>query len=125
MVDRYRGTEILEQFDLFTKAWQLRHVWKFDIDYMIKLNKEYGPVEFEDPNDHMPLNWQHSATHALYWGAQGLEIAGRQGEYRIDEKNTDRIVFHSLQLLYRTGNIVLYDLPDEAPEIYLLPDLKM
>ena len=77
---------MLESFDVFAKAYQLRNIWKFDIDYMIQLNKEYGPTDFEDPNDHSPLNWRHPATHALYWGAQGLEIAGRQGQYRIDEK---------------------------------------
>ena len=125
VIDAFRGSEILEAFDVFAKAYQLRNVWKFDIDYMIQLNKEYGPTDFEDPNDHSPLNWEHPATHALYWGAQGLEIAGRQGQYRIDEKNTDRIVFHSLQLLYRTGKVVLYDIPGQEPTIYLLPDLNM
>ena len=125
VVDRYRGTPALESFDLFSKAWQLHHVWKFDIDFMNELNHTYGPVSIDDPNERLPLNWEHPATHAIYWGALGLKKAGRPEQYRIDEKNTDRIIFHSLQMLYRTGNVVLYNIPGQEPTIYSLPDLRM
>lgn len=125
VVDYFRGTPALETFDLFAKAWQLRNVWKFDIDFMAELNQTYGPVSIEDPNDRLPLNWEHPATHAMYWGAIGLKKAGRPEQYRIDEKNTDRIVFHSLQMLYRSGKVVLYDVPGEKPTIYSIPDLRM
>lgn len=125
VIDHYRGTEALEQFDLFAKARQLRDVWKFEVDFMNELNETYGPVSIDDPNDRLPLNWQHPATHAMYWAAMGLEKAGRPEEYRIDEKNTDRIVFHSLQMLYRSGNVVLYDVPSQRPTIYSIPDLRM
>ena len=125
VIDRYRGTEALEQFDLFAKARQLRDVWKFDIDFMNELNQTYGPVNLDDPNDHLPLNWEHPAAHAIYWAALGLKKAGRPEEYRINEKNTDRIVFHSLQMLYRTGKVVLYDVPGQKPTIYSIPDLRM
>ncbi|OQY06762.1 MAG: hypothetical protein B6I25_03290 [Planctomycetales bacterium 4572_13] len=125
VVDRYRGTEALEQFDLFAKARQLRDVWKFDLDFMNELNQTYGPVNLDDPNDRLPLNWEHPATHAMYWAALGLKKAGRPEQYRIDEKNTDRIVFHSLQMLYRKGKVVLYDVPGQKPTIYSIPDLRM
>jgi hypothetical protein len=125
VVNRYRGTPALEACDLFAKAWQLRHVWKFDVDFMNELNRTYGPVSIDDPNERLPLNWEHPATHAIYWGALGLKKAGRPEQYRIDEKNTDRIIFHSLQMLYRTGKIVLYDVPGQDPTIYSLPDLRM
>ena len=126
VIEDFRGTAALDQFDLFTKAWQLRNDWKFDIDFMIKLNKQYGPVEVSDPNDHLPLNWEHPATHAIYWAAMGLAKAGRPGQYRIDEKNTDRIIFHSLQMLFRKGKIVIYQSPDKTQsEIYLFPDPRM
>ncbi|MHC4551198.1 MAG: hypothetical protein ACYSUT_00315 [Planctomycetota bacterium] len=125
VIQTFRGSAAMDRFDVFTKAYQIRNVWKFDIDYMIELNKEFGPVKFEDPNNHMPLNWQHPATHSLYWGAMGLDIAGREGEYRVDEKNTDRIVFHALQLMFRSGKTVLYEKPGEEPQIFLLPDLQM
>lgn len=125
VLEVFQGTAELAKFDIFAKAYQLRNVWKFDIDYMIALNKEFGPVEFDDPNTHFPLNWQHPAAHSLYWGSQGLELASRQGLYRIDEKNTDRIVFHSLKLLYEQGKTVLYESKDQEPQIFLLPDLRM
>ncbi len=125
VLEAFQGTPAQENFDIFAKAYQLRNVWKFDIDYMIELNKEFGPVDFDDPNTHFPLNWQHPATHSLYWGAQGLDLASRQGVYRVDEKNTDRIVFHSLQLLYRRGKTVLYEAEGQESQIYLLPDLRM
>ncbi|MHC4523997.1 MAG: hypothetical protein ACYTEU_01425 [Planctomycetota bacterium] len=124
-IDRFRGTEALEKFDLFAKAWHLRNAWKFDIDFMIELNHTYGPVNFDDPNNRLPLNWGHPGTHAIYWSALGLKKAGRPEQYRVDEKNTDRIIFHSLQLLYRTGKVVLYDVPGQRPTIYSIPDLRM
>lgn len=126
VIEQYRDTAALDRFDIFARAWRLRNEWKFDIDFMIKLNKQYGPVEVTDPNHHLPLNWEHPATHAIYWAARGLEIAGRPGQYRIDEKNTDRIVFHSLQMLFRRGKIVLYESPDKTvSELYEFPDPRM
>ena len=125
VVDRYRGTEALEKFDLFAKAWQLRHVLKFDVDFMVELNQTYGPVRIDDPNDRLPLNWEHPGTHSMYWATMGLKKAGRPEQYRVNEKNTERAVFHSLQMLYRAGKVVLYDVPDQKPTIYSIPDLRM
>ena len=126
VIDQYRNSGVLENFDVFAKAWQLRKEWKFDIDFMIELNKQYGPVEGNDPNDHLPLNWGHPATHAIYWAAKGLEVASRPGQYRIDEKNTDRIIFHSLQILFHGGKTVVYETQDnKRSEIYQFPDPRM
>ena len=125
VVERYRGTQALEAFDLFVKAYQLRHVWKFDVDFMNELNHTYGPINIDDPNERFPLNWEHPAAHAIYWGALGLQNAGRPEQYRVDEKNTERIIFHSLQMLYQAGKVVLYDVPGEKPTLYNLPDIRM
>ncbi|MFI4913170.1 MAG: hypothetical protein ACIAQZ_16040 [Sedimentisphaeraceae bacterium JB056] len=141
----YIETDVFEKFHTFAQAWELRNTWKFDIDRMIQLNKKYGPVSI-DENTKLPLNWGHPQTHAIYWAELGLDIAGNKGEYSIDEVNTDRIVFHSLQALYRNGKEVIYDVPmkmpdtqkqqgnldtDTEPEVivaktlYTLPDLRM
>lgn len=125
VIDRFRDTDALEKIDVFAKAYELRNTWKFDIDFMHVLNKKYGPVRIEDPNDRLPLNWEHPGTHAIYWAERGLEVAGKKGEYSIDEKNTDRIVFHSLQQLYRTGKLIIYPTKDELPSVFLRPDLQM
>ncbi|MCE5186173.1 MAG: hypothetical protein LLF76_08630 [Planctomycetaceae bacterium] len=124
LIEQYRGTEAFGKFDLFARAWQLRNTWKFDIKKMIELNQKYGPMDLET-NQRLPLNWEHPAVHAMYWAQLGLDTAGRIGQYRVEEKNTDRIIFHSLQMLYRTGTVVLYDVPNEPPSLYTLPDLRM
>lgn len=124
VIERYRGSDALENFDRFAKAWQLRHTWKLDLGMMIELNQTYGPKDIES-DERLPLNWEHPSVHAIYWAALGLKKAGRPDQYRVDEKNTDRIIFQSLQSLYRSGKVVLYDVPDQPPSVYTLPDLRM
>lgn len=125
VINRFRGSDTLEKFDVFAKAYQLRNVWKFDIDLMVRLNEKYGPFKFDSPEDRLPLNWGHPDVHAIYWAEKGLEVAGRQGKYSIEEKNTDRIVFHSLQSLYRRGKIFIYPVKDKPSLVFLRPDLQM
>jgi hypothetical protein len=141
----YIGTEVFEKLHTFAQAWELRNTWKFEIDRMIELNKKYGPVSIEEEGK-LPLNWGHPQSHAIYWAELGLDRAGNKGDYTIDEVNTDRIVFHSLQALYRGGKEVIYDVPMQMPEttqqqgsldeqaepeviiaktLYTLPDLRM
>ena len=151
VIDEFRGTAALRKFDVFAKACQLRNVWKLDPDFMCELNRIYGPVaDWNDPNKYAPLDWRHPDTHAIYWAVKGLQTAGREG-YSPDETNTDRMVVHSLQNLFRYGKIYIYDVPvqrsvarpggsrqadafeqekqDEqsllSREIYLRPDLRM
>lgn len=125
VINQYRDSETLEIFDTFAKAFKLRNEWKFDIDFMIKLNHQYGRVGITDPNEKIPLNWEHPAAHAIYWAARGLEVAGRPDQYRIDEKNTDRVIYHSLQMLFRTGKIIIYESPGYESELFLAPDPQM
>ncbi len=140
-VDGYRGTEALEKFDIFAKAYQLRNVWKLDPALMQGLNKTYGPIDWTDPNKHLPLDWRHPDSHAIYWGVKGLkEVAqDRNRDIEMIETNTDRIIGHSLQNLFREGKILIYNVPMNVPEdsssqqtrtvvkkeIFLRPDLRM
>lgn len=125
VLELYRDNPALGKIDTFARAYQMRHVWKMDIAFMQKMNAMYGPVRFEDPNHRDPLNWQHPAVHAMYWSAKGLEVAGKPETYRVDEKNTDRIIFHSLQMLYRSGKTLLYTSKDGRKDLFLRPDLRM
>ncbi len=63
-----------------------------------------------------PLDWRHPATHALYWGARGVEQAMTRWTQRnrkdFDFINADRVVYQSLQELYRSGD-VYYSLLDD------------
>jgi hypothetical protein len=141
VIDNFRGTKVIEKFDVFVKSYQLRTVWKLDPILMRQLNKVYGPIDWTEPNTHLPLDWRHPDTHAIYWAVKGLQIAAKDESREIDitETNTDRIVNHSLQDLFRNGRIFIYDVPVEVPspdstqpaqtqvfkEVFLRPDLRM
>ncbi|MGB2862591.1 MAG: hypothetical protein WBC05_04625 [Sedimentisphaerales bacterium] len=139
-IDVFRGTDALKKFDLFAKARQLRKIWKLDPVLMSDLNKTYGPIDFTDPNTHLPLDWRHPDSHAIYWGVKGLQIAAGEQSREIDmtETNTDRIVGHSLQNLFRNGKLLIRDMQFQVPvegsqesqtqifkEVFLRPDLRM
>ena len=142
--DSYRGTGVLEKFDVFSRAYQLRKVWKLDPVLMEELNETYGPVDWRDPNSRLPLDWRHPDVHAIYWAIKGLRVAGKkgvgpggEGKYSGDETNTDRMVVHSLQDLFRSGKIYIYSAVEKGPSedsgevkrlsqtIFVRPDLRM
>jgi hypothetical protein len=151
---RVRGPKSLKKFDTFAKAYKLRNTWKLDPVLMRELNKTYGPIDFRDPNfgdpnkpsKHFPLDWRHADSHAIYWAVKGLHTAAEEEsrEVGMAEINTDRIVGHSLQNLFRNGKIFIYNLPTEESSdpssqtpvtpvkaaaqrkaIFLRPDLRM
>lgn len=134
VIDNYRNTNTLEAFDTFAKAYYLRHTWKLEPRLMVQLNEKYGPIDLDDPNKVLPLDWTLPDTHAIYWAALGLQRASSE-DYTIDELNTDRIVFHSSQNLYRAGKMVIYTsrIPEkndpcniiERESVFLFPDLRM
>ena len=141
-IDDFRGTKTLDKFDIFAKAYQLRKVWKLDPIMMREINKTYGPVDFSDPNNRYPMDWRHPDCHAIYWAVKGLRILAQKQGRKItpSETNADRIVFHSLQNLFRNGKIFVYELQVPSPqqessdqpqkpriykEVFLRPDLRM
>jgi len=139
-IDDFRGSDALKKFDLFAKASQLRKIWKLDPVLMNNLNKTYGPIDFADPNTHFPLDWRNPDSHAIYWGVKGLQIAARDQAREVDitETNTDRIVGHSLQNLFRNGKLFIRDMQFKVPvegsqetqtqifkEVFTRPDLRM
>jgi len=137
VIDRFRGTKALEKFDIFAKAYHLRNTWKLDPVLMQKLNKTLGPVDWKHPDKHLPLDWRHPDTHAIYWAAKGFQVAGR-GSLSVGEINSDRIINHSLQNLFRNGKMFIYKAPqktssnfssqaEQSPqmEVFLRPDLRM
>ncbi len=140
-IDDFRGTKTLDKFDTFAKAWQLRKAWKLDPVLIRQINRTYGPIDWSDPNTHLPLDWRHPDSHAIYWAVKGLQIAAKEQKSEIDvsEVNTDRIVAHSLQNLFRNGKIFIFELSIPASpqdisqepqtqilkEVFLRPDLRM
>ena len=104
VIDRFRGAGALAKFDIFAKAYRLRNTWKIEPELMDGLNQEYGPYPSGDPNDRLPLNWEHPETHAIYWAQKGFMTAGIQEEYSIDEK-----MFKDSQLDLSKVQIKTYD----------------
>ncbi|AQT68858.1 hypothetical protein STSP2_02034 [Anaerohalosphaera lusitana] len=126
VLEDYDDSEALAKFDVFVNAYTLRNEWKMDPARMDRLNEKYGPVEIgSEDGERLSLNWEHPDAHAIYWAELGLEKAGTPGELSIDEKNTDRIVFHSLQNLFRNGKIFMYSVPEGPASIFTRPDMRM
>jgi len=135
VIDAFRGTRALAKFDIFAKAYQLRNVWKLDPELMQQINKLYGPTDWSDSDRKLPLDWRHPDAHAIYWAIKGLQMAGKEN-FSINEANTDRIIGHSLQNLFRDGTIFIWDVPSSeidaaaqrcplGKQIYLRQDLRM
>jgi hypothetical protein len=140
-IDDFRGTKALEKFDIFARAWQLRKIWKLDPVLMRQINRNYGPIDWNNPNKHLPMDWRHPDCHAIYWAVKGLQTVAEEEGRTIDvsEVNTDRIVAHSLQNLFRNGKIFIYELklpppqqgssqqagPQMYKEVFLRPDLRI
>jgi len=139
-IDDFRGTKALDKFDIFARAWQLRKAWKLDPVLMRQINRTYGPIDWSDPNTHLPMDWRHPDSHAIYWATKGLQTSAKEEDREIDisEVNTNRIIFHSLQNLFRNGKIFIYELPIQTTsqdisqepqtrilkEVFLRPDLR-
>jgi len=131
--ESYQNHQTLSQFDTFARAYHLRNEWKLEPELMHELNKNYGPTDWENPDKIIPLEWRHPAAHAIYWAVKGLRKAGGGGEdFSTQEANIDRMVAHSLQLLFRDGRIYVSEGQagtEEEPMIergiYLRPDLRM
>jgi len=67
---------------------------------MIRYTEKYGPMD-----------WRHPASHGVYWASKGVEA----GEARVtktnkrdyDFINTDRMVAHGVQELFRSGEMYI------------------
>lgn len=141
VIETYFGSPGLRRLGLIARAYQLRNVWKMDPAFMAELNRLYGPVDFNDPNHVIPLDWRHPDSHAIYWAAKGLKmVAEEQGRpLETVELNTDRIIMHSLQNLFRYGRLFFFDVavrpiqadrteadePVVVTDVFLRPDLRM
>ncbi len=72
--------------------------YNMDPDRMVRYTEMYGP-----------LDWRHPAAHSLYWARTGVERGLRRFEDRnkkdYDFVNTDRMTTHSIQELFRYGEI--------------------
>lgn len=107
--DRNEALDVLMGEEAYADAWPLllNHVRRRAIiettgmepPRMVRAIRKFGPVD-----------WRHPACHSLYWAWRGVEEGlERQGTTQFDTLNTDRIMMHSVQELFRFGTIN-YDL---------------
>jgi hypothetical protein len=105
---RLRAYTDLKHDPAFQNAWAvyIAHLRKrvlideynMEPDRMVRYTQTYGP-----------LDWRHPATHSLYWARTGVERGLRRyddnNKKDYDFINTDRQVTHSIQELFRSGEI--------------------
>jgi len=69
--------------------------YNMEIARMIRYTRQFGP-----------LDWRHPATHSLYWASRGVEEGLRRRNIAdFNMINTDRVIMHSLQELFRWGDV--------------------
>lgn len=91
-------TSAWEVYIAYLRKRVLLDEYQMDPSRMARYTREYGP-----------LDWRHPAAHSLYWARLGVERGlGRveeQNREDFDFTNTDRLVMHSIQELFRSSEI--------------------
>jgi hypothetical protein len=79
------------------RARLLRETYKMDPEFMKKVDKEYGPLE-----------WRLPEAHAIYWAALGLQKA-KENPTKIKEDDLitlRRVIYQSMLLSFQRGRLV-------------------
>jgi hypothetical protein len=96
-----------------TNAFLLREKYKIDPVFAQKVDAQYGP-----------LDWRLPEAHAIYWGARGLDAAGKdRGKVKADDLITlRRLIYQSMLQAFHHGRII----DDPFNRTYSLgPDLEL
>lgn len=106
IVDMAGQEEQFRAFDAiisYTRKKVLADRFNMELPRMIRYTRKYGP-----------LDWRHAASHGLYWATRGVEEgSGRRNLEDFDFTNTDRLITHGLQELFRWGQIS-YDILNDS-----------
>lgn len=79
----------------FVRKRILTRDYHMELARMIRYTRKYGP-----------LDWRHPAVHGLYWATRGIEEGlERVNTQDFDQVNTDRLITHAVQELFRWGEI--------------------
>ena len=119
LTDRVRTIGLLIDDETYADAWDLllpyvrrivlRDEFNMEPERMARYTRRFGP-----------LDWRHPASHSLYWSVRGVEEGlERQGVTEFSTLNTDRVTLHSIQELFRFGDIQ-FDLLTE--DYFTLPN---
>jgi hypothetical protein len=108
--------EPLERLLAVVRSNVLRSRYRFDLDAMLELMDQYGP-----------LDWRNAFSHALYWADRGDRASRGHENINInDQMNNARFVFLALQNLTLKGRITLRPDFDDPFSSYieLTPDTR-
>lgn len=102
------------------RATLLREKYKMDPKFMKEVDEHYGPLE-----------WRLPEAHAIYWAAQGLALAKKDGR-RIDPKDLimlRRVIYQDMQLSFQRGKLLTGGTPDKpifgyAPNVDIIPKVN-
>jgi hypothetical protein len=93
----------------YVRRLVLSKEYNMEPERMARYTQRYGP-----------LDWRHPGAHSLYWSVRGVEEGlERQGVTQFSTLNTDRVTLHSIQELFRFGDIQ-FDLLTE--DYFTLPN---
>ena len=92
----------------FVRKKLLTEKYRMDADWMLKLMKRYGP-----------LDWRNVNSHALYWSTLGLHRAMNLDLGEIHALNNDRILLGALKSLTRTGQIYYTPNPNDPDNPFI------
>ncbi|MDI1288677.1 MAG: hypothetical protein PSX37_01840, partial [bacterium] len=87
-------------FLAFVRREVLEKRYHMEPQRMIRYTQKYGPID-----------WRHPAAHGIYWAAKGVEAGlarvTDQNKRDYDFINTDRMVAHGVQELFRSGEMYM------------------
>lgn len=90
--------ETVTLLDNLLRAKTLQDDYKLDLMKMAELQDTYGP-----------LDWRLPESHAIYWASEGKQFAAQRHEILYD-----RLIYLSVQSLYRRGSLYLVDDGDDV-----------
>lgn len=88
------------------RAKLLREYYKMEPEFMKLVDQKYGPLE-----------WRLPETHAIYWGAYGLEKTAPNRLRKEDFITLRRLIFQGMQLAFHRGRLIYPD-PNKDEFVY-------
>ncbi|MDP6636889.1 MAG: hypothetical protein QGG42_18470 [Phycisphaerae bacterium] len=105
-------SEAMDQALAFVRAQILWNVHKMDPEYMYKLMRKFGPID-----------WRLAWSHGLYWSAYGVEHCKDVSRKHIDWLNTDRTLLTCLKKLAWQGKLIYRAAPENLQSEELIPNV--
>ena len=109
----HRLNPALGKLDHFVRARDLRREWKMDPRLMLQINQQYGPMDYQNDDKHLGLDWRLPWCHALYWAKRGLEFAPRDTK---EQRDLTRAVYHNMISLYYEGLLQIFTVTAPAED---------